>query len=166
MALVPTQPPIHWAPVSLSLGVKRPGCETDHSPPSSAKVRVELNLHFPNTPSWHGAQLKHGDNFIFNGKNICLLDIHYACKYHTYFEKKKTIWIRRRESSVGIAIGYGLDDRGSIPGKGRIFLFATTSRPPLGSTQHPTKWVTGVPSSGIKQLGEWSWPLTSIWRRD
>jgi hypothetical protein len=32
-----------------SLGVKRPGCEADHSPPSSAEVKecVELYLHSP-----------------------------------------------------------------------------------------------------------------------
>jgi hypothetical protein len=40
-----------------SLGIKRPGREADHSPPSSAKVKecVELHLHSPNTPSWRGA---------------------------------------------------------------------------------------------------------------
>jgi hypothetical protein len=26
---------------------------------------VELYLHFPNTPSWRGDQLKHRDNFTF-----------------------------------------------------------------------------------------------------
>jgi hypothetical protein len=56
-ALVPTQPPIQCIPEVLSLGVKRPGRETDHSPPSSAEVKecVELYLHSPNTPSWRGA---------------------------------------------------------------------------------------------------------------
>jgi hypothetical protein len=36
-------------PGALSLGVKRPGCEADHSPPSSAEVKgwVELYLHSP-----------------------------------------------------------------------------------------------------------------------
>jgi hypothetical protein len=64
MALRPTQP-IKWVPGALSLGVKRPGRETDHSPPSSAKVKecVELYLHSPNAPSWRGAQLKHRGNF-------------------------------------------------------------------------------------------------------
>jgi hypothetical protein len=38
-ALEPTQPPIQWVPESLSLGVKRPGREADHSPPSSAEVK-------------------------------------------------------------------------------------------------------------------------------
>jgi hypothetical protein len=37
-ALGHTQPPIQWVPVALSLGVKQPGHEADHSPPSSAEV--------------------------------------------------------------------------------------------------------------------------------
>jgi hypothetical protein len=49
-ALGPTQP-IQWTPGALSLEVKRPGCEADHSPPSSAEVKecVELYLHSHNT---------------------------------------------------------------------------------------------------------------------
>jgi hypothetical protein len=38
-ALGPTQSPIQWLPGTLSLGVKRPGRETDHSPPSSTEVK-------------------------------------------------------------------------------------------------------------------------------
>jgi hypothetical protein len=38
-ALVPTQPPIQWLLGALSLGIKRPGREADHSPPSSAEVK-------------------------------------------------------------------------------------------------------------------------------
>jgi hypothetical protein len=38
-ALGPTQPPIQWVPRALSLGVKLPGSEADHSPPSSAEVK-------------------------------------------------------------------------------------------------------------------------------
>jgi hypothetical protein len=38
-ALGPTQPPIQWVPRALSLGVKRPGSEADHSPPASAEVK-------------------------------------------------------------------------------------------------------------------------------
>jgi hypothetical protein len=37
--LRPTQPPIQWLPEVLSLGVKRPGREADHSPPSSVEVK-------------------------------------------------------------------------------------------------------------------------------
>jgi hypothetical protein len=66
-ALGSTQPPIQWVRGAFSLGVKRPGREADHSPPSSAEVKecVELHLHSPNTRSWRGAPLKHRDNFIF-----------------------------------------------------------------------------------------------------
>jgi hypothetical protein len=48
-ALGPTQPSIQWIPGALSLGVKRPGREADHSPPSTAEVKewVELYLHSP-----------------------------------------------------------------------------------------------------------------------
>jgi hypothetical protein len=38
-ALGPTQPPLKWVPGALSLGVKRPGLEADHSSPSSAEVK-------------------------------------------------------------------------------------------------------------------------------
>jgi hypothetical protein len=54
-----------WA---LSLRVKRPGREADHSPPSSAEVkeRVKLHLYSPNTPSWCGAQLKSAGTNLLN----------------------------------------------------------------------------------------------------
>jgi len=41
----------------LSLGLKRPGREADYSPPSSAEVKVcvELYLHSRNKPSWRVA---------------------------------------------------------------------------------------------------------------
>jgi len=38
-ALGPTQPPIQWVTGVLSLGVKRPGREANHSPPSSAEIK-------------------------------------------------------------------------------------------------------------------------------
>jgi hypothetical protein len=59
-ALGSTQPPIQWVPGALFLGIKWPEHEADHSPPSSVKVKenVELHIHSPNMPSWHGAQLK------------------------------------------------------------------------------------------------------------
>jgi len=44
-------------PGALSLRVKRPRREADHSLPSSVEVIecVELYLHYPSTPSWRGA---------------------------------------------------------------------------------------------------------------
>jgi hypothetical protein len=58
-----------------------------------------------------------------------------------------------RDSSVDIAMGYGLDVRVSIPGRGMIFLFSTMSRLVLGPTQHPTQWVPGAPSPSVKREG-------------
>jgi hypothetical protein len=52
----------------------------------------------------------------------------------------------------GIALGYGLDDRGfeSLQGLG-IFLFTTASRPALRPTQSPIQWVPGALSLGVKR---------------
>jgi hypothetical protein len=47
-ALGPTQPPIQWVPWTLSLGVKRPGLEADHSLPSSAEVKNDWS--YTSTP--------------------------------------------------------------------------------------------------------------------
>jgi hypothetical protein len=59
--------------------------------------------------------------------------------------------VRSRDSSVGIATGYGLDDQGGeSPSPGRVnnFHFSISSRPALGSTQPPIKWVPGALSRG------------------
>jgi hypothetical protein len=63
--------------------------------------------------------------------------------------------VRSLDSSVGIATGYGLDDRGgrsSSPGKVKNFLFSTSSRPALGSIK-PIKRVPGALSPGLKRQG-------------
>jgi len=39
LALGRTKPPIQWVPEALSLGVKWPLREADHSPPSSAEIK-------------------------------------------------------------------------------------------------------------------------------
>jgi hypothetical protein len=56
---------------------------------------------------------------------------------------------------VSIALGYGLNDRGSRvrfqAGLG-IFPFATVSRTALGLTQPPIQWVLGALSLGVKLL--------------
>jgi hypothetical protein len=49
---------------------------------------------------------------------------------------------RGRDSSVGIATGYGLDGPGIESRWGRDF--SHTSRPALGPTQPPVQWVPGL----------------------
>jgi hypothetical protein len=67
--------------------------------------------------------------------------------------------------SVGIALGYGLDDRGSrfrFPvGAGN---FSLHHRVQTGSGAHPASNPMGTGGSfpGGKAAGVWSWPLTSI----
>jgi hypothetical protein len=49
---------------------------------------VELYLHSPNVPSWHGAQLKHRDNFTFTF--YCLMETILAerVKWLDYFVER------------------------------------------------------------------------------
>jgi hypothetical protein len=64
---------------------------------------------------------------------------------------KYLITAMSRDSSVGIATGYGLDDQGggsSSPGGVKDFHFSVSSRPALGSTQPPIIWVPGALSRG------------------
>jgi hypothetical protein len=72
---------------------------------------------------------------------------------------------KSRDSSVGITLGYGLDDRSSrvrFPaGTGN---FCLLHRVQNGSEAHPASYPVGTRGSlpGDKAFGEWSWPLTSI----
>jgi hypothetical protein len=58
--LRPTQPPIQWIPGALSLGVKRPGRETDYSHPSSAEVKECVELYLHSSKRLHGVVFSSG----------------------------------------------------------------------------------------------------------
>jgi hypothetical protein len=80
MALGPTQPPIQWVPGALSLGVKWPGCETDHSPPSSAKVKNTWSYTSTPTISLHGVcVIKQGDKSTFLPLILHISHLSHAC---------------------------------------------------------------------------------------
>jgi hypothetical protein len=57
-----------------------------------------------------------------------------------------------RDSVIGIATSYGLDDRGvRSSGLGGVinFLYHTSSRPAVGSIQPPIQWVPGTLSPRV-----------------
>jgi hypothetical protein len=58
-----------------------------------------------------------------------------------------------RDITIGIATGYELNGRGSIPSRGKIFLFYVASRPTLGPTQPPIQWVPRAGFPWIKRPG-------------
>jgi hypothetical protein len=64
------------------------------------------------------------------------------------------LFIASHDSSVSVALGYGLEDRGarfdSRRGLG-IFVFTTASRAAPALTQPPMQWVTGTLSLGVKR---------------
>jgi hypothetical protein len=65
-ALGPTQPPIQWVPGALSLRVKGPGREADHSPPSSTEDNNVWS--YTSTPQYvfmAWCLFKHRDNLIY-----------------------------------------------------------------------------------------------------
>jgi hypothetical protein len=72
---------------------------------------------------------------------------------------------KSRDSSVSIALGYGLDDRGStvrfLAGAGN---FSLHHRVQNGSGDHQASYPMGTRGSfrGRKAAGAWSWPLASI----
>jgi hypothetical protein len=130
----PTKPPVQQAPGDLSPGVKRHGLEADHSPPPSSEVKNAWL--YTSTPTTSSCRLvQHRDDFTI------------------YLN---TLLHKSRDSSFGIVLGYGLDDRGSrvrFPEGAGNFFFTTASRMALQFTQPSTQWVPGALSLGIKRPG-------------
>jgi hypothetical protein len=56
-ALGPTQAPTQWVSGALSVEVKRPGREADHSPPSTVEVNECVDLYLHSLVRLHGVML-------------------------------------------------------------------------------------------------------------
>jgi hypothetical protein len=72
LALGPTQPPIQWVPGTVSLGVKPPRREANHSPPSSTEVKNEWS--YTSTLQYifmARCLVKYKDNFTFTFTFTC-----------------------------------------------------------------------------------------------
>jgi hypothetical protein len=85
--------------------------------------------------------------------------------FYVYYHGIKSVrleWGESRDSSVGVALGYGLDDRVRFPaGAGN---FSLLHRVQNGSGPHPISYPVGNRGCfrGGKGATVWSWPLTSI----
>jgi hypothetical protein len=80
------------------VGVKRPGRETDNSPPSKAEVKNAWSYtSTPNTPLWCGARLKHRDNFTFTLKSVYAI-LNFLLQYH----KHKIFCLANGSSVIGV----------------------------------------------------------------
>jgi hypothetical protein len=110
------------------------------------------------TTSWKHPTL----NLVQRHENICLTKYHVMKTYRTVELQLQAFLISAldggliRDSLIGIALGYGLADRGSsvrFPAGAPNFLFTTVSRMALGPTQPPIQWVPGPLSLGIKRPG-------------
>jgi hypothetical protein len=64
-AMAPTQPPLQGVPESLSLGVKRPGREADHSLPSSAEIKNAWSYTSTFPVRLHGVVLSKAQGLYF-----------------------------------------------------------------------------------------------------
>jgi hypothetical protein len=74
-------------------------------------------------------------------------------------------WYKSRDSWVGIALGYGLDDTGSrFRFQAEVRNFSLHHRVQKGSGAPPASYLMGSGGSfaGGKAAGAWSWPLTSL----
>jgi hypothetical protein len=90
---------IQWLQGALAPEVKRLRRKGDHSSPSSVEVKKAWS--YNSTPpyvfmAWY--LVKYRNNFTFTYINCIIL---------------RYVIFKSRDSSVGIALGYGLDDRGS-----------------------------------------------------
>jgi hypothetical protein len=106
----------------------------------------------------------------------CLLDM-YIRALHLVFVRSMRHFVtltvhclntKSRDCSVGIALGYGLDDRGSrVRFPAGVGNFSLHHRVQNGSGAHPASYKMGTRGSLTvgKESGEWSWPLTSTWWR-
>jgi hypothetical protein len=135
----------------LSPVVKRPGREADHSPPSSAEVKEWVALYLQSQIRLHVV--------VFSLNKKAQGKLYLYLTYECFIP-----YVSFKNSSVGIALGYRLDDRGSsVRFPAGAENFSLHHRVQNCSGAHPASYPMGTRGSflGGKAVGAWSWPLTS-----
>jgi hypothetical protein len=102
----------------------------------------------------------HIKNCDWNSSCVARNPLQNKCKKFAPFYSTESVYYnefrRSRDSVVGIATGYGLDDRDGrslSPGRVKNFLFSTSSKSVLWSTRPPIQWVPGALSLSVKRPG-------------
>jgi hypothetical protein len=144
-ALLPPPPnrqsPLEWIPEALFPGIKWPSSEANHSLPSSAEVKNAWS--YTSTPTYVFMacdSVTHSDSLIFP----------LPCYERDIWDIFRRACLRResRDSSVGIALGYGLDGRGSrVRFPAGAENFSLHHRVQNGSGTHPASYPMGTRGS-------------------
>jgi hypothetical protein len=112
-ALEHPEPPIQSVSQTISQWVKWPGCEADHTPPSSAKVKNTWS-YIPISPSFFMASCMHNENFIQPLENVTWCSSFYN-ECMTLFKAKKSDIFRLKH--VWIFRHGGMNNHGESLGK-------------------------------------------------
>jgi hypothetical protein len=108
----------------------------------AANISLRSRIRSRNCPPFFGTQ-----SFITVFRKTATRPCHQIVEFNPY------IYMRNRDSSVGIAASYGMNGLGSITGRHKTFLLPTASRQVQGS--HPASYRVGtwVDFFGYKAAG-------------
>jgi hypothetical protein len=89
---------IQWVPGALSLGLKRPGREADHSPPSSAEVKNAWSCISTPPIRLHGVVLSQAQGKLYLSTLLHLYSIYLFI--YLYIEYLRTVFVIVEENSI------------------------------------------------------------------
>jgi hypothetical protein len=162
----------HFYHGSVSLGIGHKGMigQAQYSPGSGYPPILLPEF----GPEWQSSKaeaklspclIKHGGMKTWGRRGAVPHILNLSNRWRRQLSSSRLIQSKSRDTSVGIALGYGLDVWGSrawFPARaGNFFLHHRVQN---GSGAHPASYPVGTRGCfpGAKAGGAWSWPLTSI----